>query len=79
MTISGSLRKHHTYMQYIIKWSVQHKSVSQPENNCKSLLAKWFTNYILDYILDKLTDHKTSWNDAFAQILKSTLDAILNN
>ena len=35
--------------------------------------------------LDELTDHKTSWNDEFAQIIKSArtlaaiLDAILNN
>ena len=91
LTISGSLRKHHTYMQYIIKWSLQHKSVSHLENNCKSLWAKWYTNFILDVFvarwklsylcvrycstlsgssLDELTDHRTSWNDEFAQILK---------
>ena len=86
VTISGSLRKHNAYVQYIMKWSVQHKSVSHLENNCKSLLAKWFTNYILDAFcrscvkycstlsgssLDELTDHQTSWKDEFAQIPKS--------
>ena len=34
-------------MQYIIKWSVQHKSMSHLENSCKILWAKWFTNYTL--------------------------------